>query len=140
MYKTTLEDGYEILIQLIGKSLYEIEKWSGLDYTESRMDKGSFGRYLEKVVGVLHSSNLLDFPNGELKAARGRVLHSGIWVPSETMAITQSTGLFSGKMEILENTGFFKKIERTLIVGFSLENRFTIRVVNIHELKKTRKC
>lgn len=51
-------------------------------------NKGSVGHWLEKCLGIPHSSNCLDFSDGEMKSFPLKKLQSGSLVPKETIAVT----------------------------------------------------
>lgn len=51
-------------------------------------NKGSVGHWLEKCLGVPHTSRCLDFSDGEMKCFPLKKLQDGCLVPKETIAVT----------------------------------------------------
>ena len=80
-------------------------------------NKGLPGLFLEDLLGIPHTQNLLDCSDGELKLFPVKQLKNGTLVPKESMAITMLS------REDLKTTEFksskcYKKISRVLFVPY----------------------
>ena len=81
------------------------------------VNKGRPGLYLETLLGIPHTSNCLDFSDGELKTFPVKKLKNGLFTPKETIAVTMLSP------EELRTTAFAeskccKKMRRMLLVPY----------------------
>ena len=106
----TIEQLYDRCIKLTG-NIYQLPV---------NNNKGLVGLFLEDLLDIPHTSNLLDAIDGEVKTFPLKRLRNGTFVPKETMFITSLD-----KNSIL-NTGFleskcYKKISKMLVVPYYRE-------------------
>ena len=74
----TIDEIHTKLLPFIGRK-YNLPKTT---------DKGIVGKFLETLLGIPHSSNLLDCTDGEVKTFPVKKLKNGKIVPKESMCIT----------------------------------------------------
>jgi DNA mismatch repair protein MutH len=103
----TIAEAHAKIIPLVGKK-------HTLPITRN---KGAPGHFLEELLGIPHTQNLLDCSDGEVKACPAKKLKNGSLVPKETIAVTMVC-----KDELRTNefnsSKCCKKMSRMLVVPY----------------------
>lgn len=83
-------------------------------------NKGSVGHWLERALGIPHTSSCLDFSDGEMKSFPLKRLQGGYLVPKETIAVTM---LNEEELRTwsFRQTRCYKKLSRCLYVPYYRE-------------------
>lgn len=107
--KITLEAALALLIELVNTNPI-------ITVPSDSRNKGIVGHLVETALGLCHTSDCLDFTNGELKAFPLKVLQNGTIKPKETVAITMVT---TPSLELPFNEHrVAKKIQRVLFLPY----------------------
>lgn len=80
-------------------------------------NKGQAGLFLEKLLGIPHTSDCLDCLDGELKIFPVKALKTGLLVPKETIAVTQIS-VDDLKARDFKSSRCFTKMRKMLVVPY----------------------
>ena len=107
----TIDEIHAKLLPFIGRK-YNLPKTT---------DKGIVGKFLETLLGIPHSSNLLDCTDGEVKTFPVKKLKSGKIVPKESMCITM---LSKADLSITKfnESHCYTKMSNMLTISYFREN------------------
>ena len=91
--------------------------WRKVYHLPKTKNNGLPGQFLEDLLGIPHTSNCLDFPDGELKLFPVKKLKNGTFVPKETIAVTMlSTDEL--RTHDFKSSRCCKKLSRLLLVPY----------------------